>query len=155
MHLRRAWQKKKKKKREAMATHSSPLAWRIPTDRGAWWATIHGVAKSQIWLKRLSTAHALEEHYAKLMGKHKSESHLSPCSQGTASLLKKMRLIFRWFSWKIECENPGEQPKEFLTVWGDGSFQLQERKWIYLENDPHLCYFNLTLIHYIDNLGIV
>ena len=27
-----------------MATHSSILAWRIPTDRGAWWATIHGVA---------------------------------------------------------------------------------------------------------------
>ena len=23
-----------------MATHSSILAWRIPMDRGAWWATI-------------------------------------------------------------------------------------------------------------------
>ena len=31
--------------------HSSILAWRIPTDRGAWWATVRGVAKSQIWLK--------------------------------------------------------------------------------------------------------
>ena len=44
-----------------MATHSSILAWRIPRteepgglqsmenpmDRGAWWATVHGVAKSQ------------------------------------------------------------------------------------------------------------
>ena len=30
-----------------MATHSSILAWEIPKDRGAWWATIHGVAKSQ------------------------------------------------------------------------------------------------------------
>ena len=29
-----------------MATHSSVLAWRIPMDRGAWWATVHGVAKS-------------------------------------------------------------------------------------------------------------
>ena len=28
-----------------MATHSSTLAWRIPVDRGAWWATDHGVAK--------------------------------------------------------------------------------------------------------------
>ena len=28
-----------------MATHSSILAWRIPLDRGAWWATDHGVAK--------------------------------------------------------------------------------------------------------------
>ena len=31
---------------EGMATHFSILAWRIPMDRGAWWATVHGVAKS-------------------------------------------------------------------------------------------------------------
>ena len=30
-----------------LATHSSILAWRIPMDRGVWWATVHGVAKSQ------------------------------------------------------------------------------------------------------------
>ena len=35
---------------EGMATHSSILAWRIPMDRGAWWATVHGVAKSQTQL---------------------------------------------------------------------------------------------------------
>ena len=28
------------------ATHSSILAWRIPMNRGAWRATVHGVAKS-------------------------------------------------------------------------------------------------------------
>ena len=32
---------------EGMATHSSIIVWRIPMDRGAWWATLHGVAKSQ------------------------------------------------------------------------------------------------------------
>ena len=31
---------------EGMATPSSILVWRIPMDRGAWWATVHGVAKS-------------------------------------------------------------------------------------------------------------
>ena len=31
---------------EGMATHSSILTWRIPIDRGAWPATVHGVAKS-------------------------------------------------------------------------------------------------------------
>ena len=31
---------------KAMAPHSSTLAWRIPMDRGAWRATVHGVAKS-------------------------------------------------------------------------------------------------------------
>ena len=43
---------------KGMATHSSVLAWRIPwteepggleipMDRGAWWAIVHGVEKSQ------------------------------------------------------------------------------------------------------------
>ena len=31
---------------EGMATHSSILAWRIPMDRGAWWATVHRAAES-------------------------------------------------------------------------------------------------------------
>ena len=30
---------------EGMASDSSILAWRIPMDRGAWWATVHGVAQ--------------------------------------------------------------------------------------------------------------
>ena len=30
---------------ECMATHSSILAWRIPIDRGAWRAAVHGVAE--------------------------------------------------------------------------------------------------------------
>jgi len=32
---------------EGMATHSNILAWRIPIVRGAWQATVHGVAKSR------------------------------------------------------------------------------------------------------------
>ena len=39
-----------------MTTHSSILAWRIPKDRGAWRATVHGAVKGHIRLKRLSTA---------------------------------------------------------------------------------------------------
>ena len=36
-----------------MTTHSSILAWRIPMDRGTWWARVHGVAE---WpLARLSS----------------------------------------------------------------------------------------------------
>ena len=31
---------------EGMATYSSILTWRILMDRGAWWATVHGVTKS-------------------------------------------------------------------------------------------------------------
>ena len=36
---------------EGMATHSGILAWRIPLDRGAWGATVHGVKKSRTRLK--------------------------------------------------------------------------------------------------------
>ena len=32
---------------KGMATHSSIPAWRIPMDRGAWGATVHGVIESQ------------------------------------------------------------------------------------------------------------
>ena len=32
---------------EDMATHSSIVAWRIPTDRGDWRAAVHGVTKRQ------------------------------------------------------------------------------------------------------------
>ena len=38
--------------------HGNPLQYSClenPMDRGAWWATIHGVSKSQKWLKWLST----------------------------------------------------------------------------------------------------
>ena len=33
--------------KEGMETHSRILAWRIPMGGGGWWATVHGVAKSQ------------------------------------------------------------------------------------------------------------
>ena len=39
---------------ENIATHSSILAWRIPTDRGAWWATVHRVTEWDM-TERLST----------------------------------------------------------------------------------------------------
>ena len=39
---------------EGMATHSSILVWKIPMDRGAWWATVHGAAKSQTRLSDLA-----------------------------------------------------------------------------------------------------
>ena len=37
---------------EGMATHSSVLAWRIPKNSEAWWATVNGITNSQT---RLST----------------------------------------------------------------------------------------------------
>ena len=31
---------------EGMTTHARMLAWRIPMDRGVWWAAVHGVQES-------------------------------------------------------------------------------------------------------------
>ena len=41
-----------------MATQSSILAWRIPMDRGACWAIVHGGLKESDTTERLSTAHS-------------------------------------------------------------------------------------------------
>ena len=41
---------------KGMAIHSSIVAWRIPMDRGHWWAIVHGVAKSWTRLSDESTA---------------------------------------------------------------------------------------------------
>ena len=38
-----------------MATHSSVLAWRTPTNRGAWRAAVHGLAELDM-TEKLSTA---------------------------------------------------------------------------------------------------
>ena len=38
-----------------MATHSSILAWENPMDRGAWQATVHGVARSWTQLSNYTT----------------------------------------------------------------------------------------------------
>ena len=45
-----------------MATHSSILAWKIPRTEQAWWATVHGVAKSQNWLSTHTCSQMEEMH---------------------------------------------------------------------------------------------
>ena len=43
--------------------HGNPLQYSCldnPMDRGVWWAAVHGVAKSWIWLKQFSTLHSLQ-----------------------------------------------------------------------------------------------
>ena len=44
-----------------MAIHSSTLAWRIPIDRGGWWATVHRVTKS--WTRLSALAHTAHIHH--------------------------------------------------------------------------------------------
>ena len=44
--------------KEGMATHSSITAWRIPKDRGAWRATVHGASESDT-TEQLSTVQCI------------------------------------------------------------------------------------------------
>ena len=48
---------------KGMATHSSILAWRIPMDRGAWWATVHGITKSGTGLSDFTHTHTHTHTY--------------------------------------------------------------------------------------------
>ena len=50
-----------------MATYSSTLAWKNPMDRGAWWASVHGVTKNRTQLSDFTFPfhfHALEKEMA-------------------------------------------------------------------------------------------
>ena len=48
---------------EERATHLDILAWRIPMDRGARWATVHGVTQSWTQLSNLACSrHSDKEH---------------------------------------------------------------------------------------------
>ena len=52
---------------KAMAPHSSTLAWKIPWMAGAWWAAVHGVARSRTRLSDFTFTfhfHALEKEMA-------------------------------------------------------------------------------------------
>ena len=56
---------------KGMATHSSILAWQIP--RGAWWATVHGVAESDM------TEHAPLDYADSIVLKKNNNPGNTPC----------------------------------------------------------------------------
>ena len=79
---------------EEMATHSSIPCLENPMDRGAWWATVHRVAKSQTWLKRLGTHTSLR-------------SDLPVCFSSPAVLRKQTLRGVSMLSSLFPCPRPG------------------------------------------------
>ena len=55
---------------EGITTYSSILAWRIRMDRRAWWATIHGVTKSQAQLTDQAEHRALYMQFPCFINEH-------------------------------------------------------------------------------------
>ena len=56
-----------------MATHSSILAWRIPMDRGSWWATVHRVAKKSDMTEMTEQAHTKKKKHQPTKDRKKKE----------------------------------------------------------------------------------
>ena len=91
---------------EGNAIHSSILAWN-PMYRGAWWATVHGIAKSQTRLKHL-TYHARPPIFSpapSFFPPSFSPTFPFPLSSSLPSLLPSFiqqfpSILFQTLSWK-------------------------------------------------------
>ena len=84
--------------KKEMATHSSILAWRIPMDRGAWRATVHGVAKSRTQLKRPSTTkHRTAQHRGIWLPRWEEETESQSAAQQSCRLAPPLQgRMGRW-----------------------------------------------------------
>ena len=89
---------------EEMATRSSILAWRIK-DRGAWWATVHGVAKS--WTQLSDYTHMQPDGRAQI---------LSICLEGHVLPTVESK-------WNLELSR-NEDPFEHASSTERGSLSL-------------------------------
>ena len=78
-----------------MATYSSILVWRIPMDRGAWWATVRGVAESD-------TTEPLTQH------SNRADIRTHPCLGGWGWIEKDSPE-------QVHQERPGSSGQE----WGE------------------------------------
>ena len=82
---------------------------RNPIDRGAWWATVHGVAKSRTWLKWLSTLYFQKYYYyiyyiifkiSEFLNIFKNTHTLIGICQGTAAYSGPMYAAWLVFSFQ-------------------------------------------------------
>ena len=98
---------------KGMTSHSSILAWRIPMNRGAWWATVHGITKSQTWLS--------DRVYSTAQGDY---NHCQP-PLPRASSLRILKSAKKQRSYKLsQCGSSGTKINEsFLSLGGKYSFR--------------------------------
>ena len=94
-----------------MVTHSSILAWRIPMDRGAWWATVHGVTKSRTQPSNFTFTFMFKKsvefgQYVNLLISTPNQNVLLGDAQ-IKSVYHVLMFIQHVFCWFIICEFTG------------------------------------------------
>ena len=104
----------------------------MPMDRGAWWATVHRVAKSQIWLKRLST-HAQGEFLGlsllqkELCPDFGGVNHPAATLQSWSSMWKHTRLSESSFGNKLAAHT--QQASVFPNMLKDDGVKMLHSIW--------------------------
>ena len=103
---------------EGMATHSSIAAWRIPRDSGAWWATVHGVAKSRTQLSnwaRHSTPSPTPRTYEPSDTSHLSPGYLWPTIRASFYSLLQVSSLFKSLLYSTSLYKRSTLVPVFLT----------------------------------------
>ena len=91
--------------------HGNPLQYPYlenPMVRGAWWATVHRVAKSQTWLKWLSTYNLYLHTYTQHIYTH-TYLHLRLCICVHARVCMLSHFSHVWLFatlWAVACQSP-------------------------------------------------
>ena len=110
-----------------------------PVDRGAWQATIHGVAKSQTWLKWLSTVPPTRKF------PQASNSHPSECKQNENHNHRKLTKQIIWITilsnsmklWAMMCRATLDgriMMESSDKTWSTGGGKGKSLQYSYLEN---------------------
>ena len=109
---------------EGMATPSSIFVWRIPMDRGAWWVTLHGVAKSQTRLSDQAHAQGVIQIRIPRWLSGKESSHqagsvgLIPGLEINQSILREINPDCHWKDWYwIWSSSALATSYEEMTYW--------------------------------------
>ena len=92
---------------EGMATHSSIPAWRIPMDRGAWWAAVHRVTRTWTRLKRLGMDYSFQTELRVWDSPFSAAVHLQCCSRG---------VIYSFPSFKYLSFNQPSKPESLKKI---------------------------------------
>ena len=112
-----------------MAPHSSILAWRIPMDRGAWWATVRGVASSQTWLRWLCTHACMHgSSWCGILSSLRSWWKPWDCLKAERLLSEaRVSLLGRGGDFRRVTRFPWHLPRFLVSFWwwGDDRFWLR------------------------------